>query len=162
MESVFLLLGSNMGDKQTFLRQSVALLNVSPNRVLRTSSLYLSEPWGFVHPEKFLNQAVEMQTPLEPAELLQQIHVIENSLGRTRVAGQYTARTIDIDILLFGNRIIQTPDLTIPHPRMAERMFVLQPLAELFPDGVHPALQLTVEQLKAQCADRLQVTKILA
>jgi 2-amino-4-hydroxy-6-hydroxymethyldihydropteridine diphosphokinase len=162
MERIFLLLGSNIGDKQAFLQRSIALLDILPNRVLRASSLYLSEPWGFVHPDKFLNQAIEVQTPLEPAKLLQQIHVIEDSLGRTRVAGQYTARTIDIDILLFGNRIIHTPDLTIPHPRMAERMFVLQPLAELFPDGVHPVLQLTIKQLKAQCADRLQVTKILA
>ncbi|GHT23680.1 2-amino-4-hydroxy-6-hydroxymethyldihydropteridine diphosphokinase [Bacteroidia bacterium] len=162
MESVFLLLGSNLGDKQAFLRQSVALLDVLPNRVLRVSSLYQSEPWGFEHTEQFLNQAVEMQTPLEPAELLQQIHTIEYSLGRTRVAGLYIARTIDIDILLFGDRIIRTPDLTIPHPRMAERMFVLQPLAELFPDGVHPVLQLTVEQLRAQCKDRLQVRKISA
>jgi 2-amino-4-hydroxy-6-hydroxymethyldihydropteridine diphosphokinase len=160
MENVFLLLGSNMGDRLAFLRQGMALLDVFPNRILRASSLYESEPWGFVHPIPFFNQVVEMQTSLEPAVLLQQIHTIENSLGRTRTAGQYTARTIDIDILLFGERIIRTPDLTIPHLRMAERMFVLQPLAELFPDGVHPVLQLTVEQLRQQCTDRLQVRKI--
>ncbi|MDR0712856.1 MAG: 2-amino-4-hydroxy-6-hydroxymethyldihydropteridine diphosphokinase [Bacteroidales bacterium] len=158
MERIFLILGSNMGERETFLRRSIALLDTVPNRVLRTSSVYESDPWGFEHPTgRFLNQAVELQSPFTPFGLLERIHAVEEALGRVRVSGAYSARTIDIDILFFGDRIVRSRQLEIPHRRMTERMFVLQPLSELIPDFIHPVFRLTVKELKDRCTDPLPV-----
>ncbi|MDR1672454.1 MAG: 2-amino-4-hydroxy-6-hydroxymethyldihydropteridine diphosphokinase [Bacteroidales bacterium] len=159
MENAYLLLGSNMGDRKAYLQQSIAMLS-RVGRVMRLSSLYESEPWGFDHSTGwFLNQAVELATGTDAPELLHALHEIEQTLGRLRTNGTYRARTIDIDIILLGNRIIRTPELTIPHSLMEQRMFVLQPLSELIPDAVHPILRLTIAQLAAQCTDTALVQR---
>jgi 2-amino-4-hydroxy-6-hydroxymethyldihydropteridine diphosphokinase len=159
MEKAYLVLGSNVGDRMAYLQQAITQLSDDNNKLMRLSSVYESEPWGFDHPDYFLNQAVALLTSLDALELLKKLHEIEHSLGRVRVSGKYQARTIDLDIILFGNQTLCTPELTIPHPYMAQRMFVLQPLMELIPETVHPCLHRTIKELTEQCPDKLQVKR---
>jgi len=151
------MLGGNSGNRMDYLRRAVDMLRVEVGRVVALSSVYESEPWGFNDPCWFLNLVAVVETELAPFSLLQCIHRIEHELGRQRSHDGYHARTIDIDILLYGNQIIDIPGLEIPHPRIAERMFVLQPLAELAPNLEHPVLHCTMEQLREKCADIKQV-----
>ena len=157
IETSYLLLGGNVGDRVSYLRSGVDLLRCNAGCIVSLSTVYESEPWGFDDPCRFLNQAVVLETNLSPHVLLECIQQIEQMLGRLRTHDGYHARTIDIDILLYGARVINTPELVIPHPRMAERMFVLKPMADLAPDLEHPVLHQSMTHLKEQCADRKQV-----
>ncbi|MDR2040372.1 MAG: 2-amino-4-hydroxy-6-hydroxymethyldihydropteridine diphosphokinase [Bacteroidales bacterium] len=159
MKKSYLLLGSNIGDREAYLRRSISLLGANCGKVNRLSSIYESEPWGFDHPDWFLNQAVELLTLLDAHILLEKIQEIETALGRIRTSGDYEARTMDIDIIFYGKEQIHLPDLVVPHPHMAERMFVLQPLSDLIPDWVHPVLDRTIHVLKEECTDVLTVRK---
>jgi len=159
MEISYLMLGGNVGDRMDYLYQSIDLLRRDAGQIVAMSAIYESEPWGFDHQQWFLNQVVVVETDLSPLLLLKQIQHIEQTLGRLREGDGYQPRTIDIDILLYGNLVINTPELVIPHPRMAGRMFVLQPMAELAPDMEHPVLHRTMEYLREHCADRKQVRK---
>ena len=156
----YLILGGNIGDRMNFLRQGVDLLDCRAGRVINISSIYQSEPWGYDDPQWFLNQAVALETNLSPLELLETIQTIEKTLGRQRTHNGFQARTIDIDIILYGNNVINTSQLVVPHPRMTERMFVLQPFAEIAPDVEHPVLHLTIERLRNICKDSKQVKLI--
>ncbi len=153
------MLGSNIGEREKFLQQAVVLLSRNCGKILRLSAVYESEPWGFDYPVWFLNQAVEIETTYGAQELLRAIHEIEQSLGRTRKVGTYQARTIDIDILFYDNHVINMPELTIPHPQIADRMFVLEPLSELVPNMIHPVLNLTINDLKKNCTDKSMVKR---
>ena len=154
METVYLMLGGNVGNREEYLRQCIDLLHRDAGTVTGMSAVYESEPWGFDDPDRFLNRVVALRTRHTPKTLLEIIQQIEQTLGRTRTHTGYEARTMDIDILLYGNLVIDTPDLVIPHPRMTERMFVLQPMAELAPDLEHPVLHRTMTCLRDQCKDR--------
>ena len=147
------MLGGNVGDRTDYLRKAVELLCRDVGRVVAISAVYESEPWGFDDHCWFLNQMVVVETDLAPLALLESIQRIEQALGRVRTQACYQARTMDIDILLYGNQIINIPRLVIPHPRMAERMFVLQPMAELAPNLEHPELHCTMKYLRAKCTD---------
>ena len=157
VHNVYLVLGGNVGDRVEYLRRSVELLRCEAGCVRALSSVYESEPWGFDDPCWFLNQVVALETNLSPHILLECTQRIEQTLGRVRLHDGYHARTIDIDILLYDHLIINTPELVIPHPRMTERIFVLQPMTELAPHLEHPALHQTMEYLRKHCADRKQV-----
>ena len=157
MEISYLMLGGNVGDRLDYLRRGVEWLRKDAGNVTAMSAVYESEPWGFDDPCRFLNQAVMIETELDPYTLLKTIQQIEQTLGRLRSHAGYQPRTIDIDILLYGNRIINTPELVIPHPRMTERMFVLQPMAELAPNLEHPVLHQTMRYLKEHCTDTNEV-----
>ena len=161
-QKTYLILGGNVGDSMEYLRCGIELLGSMAGKIISVSSVYESEPWGFEHPQWFLNQAVELETSLTPLMLLEKIKTIEKQLGRQRTNNGYQARTVDIDILLYDNIIINTPELVIPHPRMCERMFVLLPLAEIAPNLEHPTLHLTITCLKDSCKDkkRVKVLKI--
>ena len=159
MEKTYLILGGNIGDRKDFLNRCIDLLRSEVGRVVGLSAVYESEPWGFDDQQWFLNQVIEMETDLPPLTLLTYIHRIEQTLGRLRADNGYRSRTMDIDILLYGNHVINTPELVIPHPRMAERMFVLQPMAELAPDLEHPVLHRTMIYLRNHCMDRKQVSE---
>jgi 2-amino-4-hydroxy-6-hydroxymethyldihydropteridine diphosphokinase len=143
---VYLSLGSNVGDRAANLRTAIKRVS-SLGDVMAVSSFYETEPVEFAAQPWFLNCAVELDTEKMPKQLLAGILDIEREMGRRRVQKK-GPRTLDIDILLFGNSIIQTKGLTIPHPAMHERRFVLEPLAEIAPEARHPVIKRTVRELR--------------
>ncbi len=142
-------LGSNLGDRAANLAEARRRLN-NNGRIVAVSSVYETEPWG-VGPGQpdYLNQVVAMTTPLPPAKLLEALLRIEQDMGRVRKATG-DPRLIDLDLLLYGHKVIDEPGLTLPHPRMCDRAFVLAPIAEIAPDAVHPATGLSVKALNAK------------
>ena len=155
METVYLLLGSNLGDSSNYLR--IARAEISQiGQIQSTSSIYKTKPWGKTDQPDFLNQGVELKTGLSPHDLLTRILEIELKLGRDRTE-KWGPRIIDIDIIFYGNQIIETPKLSIPHPRTHERAFALTPLFEISPNFVHPVFKKTVAELLALCNDSLEV-----
>ncbi len=146
MKLVYLSLGSNLGDRERMLAEALRLLQAPDLRVTRISPVYETEPQDVKGQAWFLNLVAETETDLFPRQLLARIQKIEKQLGRKRGAPK-GPRTIDIDILLFGSSVIDTPDLVVPHPLMTERRFVLQPLADLVPELRHPVLRRTVREL---------------
>ena len=153
-------MGGNVGDTRNYLQNAVAMIGCRVGRVVSQSSVYQSEPWGFNAEQMFLNQAVMVETELEPHAVLEQCLQIESELGRTRSGNGYEPRTIDIDIIFFGGQIINQPDLQVPHPLMHRRNFVLCPLCEIASDFVHPVFGKTVSQLLAECDDKSAVEPI--
>ena len=143
--TAYLSLGSNIGDREQFLRQAIARLEML-GRVRSVSSLYETEPVEFTEQAWFLNCVVALEVELAPAELMSQLLGIERDLGRRRLQKK-GPRTIDIDILFVGDIVLKTAELIIPHPAMAERRFVLAPLAEIAPKVVHPVLKRSVQAL---------------
>ena len=160
MERVYLLLGGNLGKRGQLLAEMRHEIAASIGSIEVASSLYESEPWGFDHPCKFLNQVVACSTNLSPMEVLGQIHAIESKLGRVREGKGYAARTADIDILFFGDLIMNTAELSIPHPRLHERRFTLLPLAEICPELEHPTKKSSILELLECCTDNSLVVKI--
>jgi 2-amino-4-hydroxy-6-hydroxymethyldihydropteridine diphosphokinase len=156
----FLSLGSNLGDKrENLIRALDALKKEARVKVIRCSSVYSTQPVGDVAQPWFCNQVVEVDTALSPGDLLALAKKVEKRLGR-RPAPRNGPRTIDIDILLAGDRIISTPGLVVPHPRMSERNFVLIPLKEIAPRAVHPVLGVDIEELLSRSGDRSIVRQI--
>lgn len=151
MKTVYLSLGSNLGDRERNLREAIRRLGEAGVRALRVSSLYETEPLDVRDQPWFLNLVLEAETELFPKQLLARIRKIELDLGRKRLRPK-GPRTADIDILLYGDSVIETAELTVPHPRMAERRFVLEPLAELAPELRHPATRQTIRELLAGTA----------
>ncbi len=162
MNKAYLLLGSNLGDRESYLVQAIELLNTSAGKVLTRSRIYSTAPWPAPLPgdkEKqadFLNQAIQIETELTAHELLENILNAEVRLGRKRNV-KWEARTIDIDILLFNSEVIQTENLTIPHPFLHERQFALIPLAEIAENYLHPVLNQTIKKLLEANTDTLKV-----
>lgn len=148
MATAYIGLGTNIGDKRRNLITAAALLAERAGDVLALSGFYESEPWGFLSDNMFLNAALRIETDLSPEELLRVTQKIETDMGRTKKSdGTYHDRIIDIDILLYDDLTIHSPNLTLPHPHMHERRFVLDPLAEIAPNVVHPVLKQTIARL---------------
>ena len=157
---VFLGLGTNLGDREALLNKALELITESVGPVSASSGIYETEPWGFKSGNNFLNMVAQVHTDLNPADLLKKLALIENQLGRKRGSRKYVSRTIDIDILLYGDRVIDRPDLKIPHPLIHERRFVLVPLCDLAPDLLHPVLNKTFAVLLKECRDHRNVKRI--
>ena len=155
MQSAFLLAGTNLGDRNSNL--DFALRSLENSGSLRAiSSRFETEPVGYREQPWFLNQAVELETALTPFELLSLCQHIEFSCGRVRTFPD-APRTLDLDIVFFGNMVIREENLIIPHPRIAERRFVLTPLAQIAPEFIHPVLKKTVQALLENCPDSSEV-----
>jgi len=150
-------IGSNMGDKATHCLQAIESL-AEAGQIIGASSLYYTEPVGLKAQEDFINAVAALETDRSPAELLTICHAIEERLERRRTV-RWGPRAIDLDILLYGDLVMNQPDLVIPHPLMAERKFVLAPLVEIAPDAVHPVLNKTMEQLLGELRDLHTVLK---
>lgn len=159
-ENVFLSLGSNLGDRLSYLNQAVEELELCGIKCVKKSPVYETDSWGY-DDEPYLNQVLECETFLTPEKLLEETSKIETLLGRKRTSGGYEARTIDIDILFYDSEIIDIPQLKVPHPKIALRRFVLKPLCDIAPEFLHPVLKKTVRQLLDECEDTGRVEKIL-
>jgi len=146
LKNVFLSLGSNIGEREAQLRDAIRRLEAAGVQMIRESSVYETEPQDLHDQPWFLNLVLEVETRLSPIQLLTAIQAIEESMGRKRDVPK-GPRSIDIDILLYGVAIVETEDLQIPHPRLAQRRFVLEPLAELAPDLQHPRSGRTMREL---------------
>lgn len=154
MALVYLGLGTNIGNKRKNMVTAAALLAERAGDVLSLSSFYETEPWGFASENTFLNAALELETDCSPMELLRLTQQIEREMGRTQKSdGSYHDRIIDIDILLYGNEVVHHEDLVVPHPLMQQRLFVMQPLAEIAPSLVHPILQKSMYDLYMDLLD---------
>ncbi|MGE5751603.1 MAG: 2-amino-4-hydroxy-6-hydroxymethyldihydropteridine diphosphokinase [Nitrospirota bacterium] len=149
--------GSNVGDRKANCQKAFELL-ADTGRVISVSSLYYTEPVGYKEQEDFINAVVSIETDLSARELLDACRAIEGRLGRKRTL-RWGPRTIDLDILLYGDQMISQPHLVIPHPLMATRRFVLAPLVEIAPEVMHPVLHRTAEQLLRELKDTSTVLK---
>lgn len=160
MAKVFLLIGGNLNNRAHCIAKAKKAIAGQVGEIIGQSSVYESEPWGFIHEQNFLNQVIVVETNYMPQEVLRINQLIEKQLGRHRnaelaaIQGQkYRARCMDIDILFYDKQTISDENLTVPHPRLHQRKFTLVPLYELAPDFIHPLLHTTVRDLLAQCSD---------
>ena len=141
MHTAYIGIGSNLGERESTIRDALALLAADPElEVEAVSSIRETDPVGMVDQPRFLNAAIRLATDLAPYPLLKRLLAVEQQLGRVRTGERYGPRTIDLDLLLYGDEIVDEPGLRVPHPRLAERRFVLEPLAELDPGLVVPGL----------------------
>ncbi len=161
MNTAILLIGGNIGDRPRNLQKAAELIAARAGHITRKSALYETAPWGGVQQPDYLNQALVLETPLGPEQLLDTLLQTEKEIGRIRRL-KWGARVIDIDMIFFNSEVITLPQLKIPHPQMQNRRFVLAPLQEIVPDWVHPILQLTVSQLLEACTDTLPAHKLAA
>lgn len=157
---VTLIFGGNQGDRKALIDEAVKEMS-ELGKIETRSSLYETAPWGFESENTFYNQIVTYNTELSPEEVLDKCQQTEQKLGRVRAGVQFSSRTMDIDILFCDSRIIDTPRLTVPHPRMAQRNFVLCPLNEIMPDFMHPVLRKKISELLQESPDTLKAEIIL-
>lgn len=154
MYSQILLLGGNQNDVIAACENAIRLLSCHLGQPVRQSAYYESEPWGFEASQNFINQVVEFSSPLSPSDLLNLTQTIEKELGRqTKTGTHYESRPIDIDILFIDNQLIRLPHLTVPHPKLHERMFTLLPLLDHWANLQHPLLNKSIRQLTLDCKD---------
>lgn len=156
MNGIYLLSGSNLGDRLYYLSEALSLLEQKAGAVKAQSSLYQTAAWGKEEQPPFLNQVVELATDLPPVVLMQELLAIEEQLGRQRTEA-WGARTLDLDLLYYDDLVLNTPSLSLPHPRLHLRRFTLVPLCELAPLFMHPVLQKNNLQLLRECPDQLEV-----
>ncbi len=157
--TAFLLLGSNIGQRKANLHRAIQLLEQRIGPIVAKSHLYETEPWGVHDQPHFINQAIALCTSLPPTTLLHTLKTIEREMGRTQTV-RWHARLIDIDILLYGDHIIESQELCIPHPGLAQRNFALVPLMEIAATYLHPVLGKTIEELYFGSKDSLEVYRI--
>jgi len=159
MNRVFLLLGSNLGNRQQYLQQAIELISTHIAPAKKTSSIYETQSWGKTDAPDYLNQVVMLETEIPASELLRKILDIELMLGRRREE-KWGSRTIDIDILFYGDAVISRENLQVPHPELHNRRFTLEPLAEIAAELVHPVLKKTILDVKNELKDSLIVKKL--
>ena len=157
MKRIFLLTGSSIEPRLVHLEKAVNEISLRVGTLVKKSSVYESEPWGFKAESAFLNQVIVVNSDKLPDEVLDELLSIERKMGRTRVGKGYSSRIIDIDILYYNDELINQENLVIPHPRIHMRRFTLEPLVELAPGFIHPLLNKTNEELLNDCNDLVKV-----
>jgi 2-amino-4-hydroxy-6-hydroxymethyldihydropteridine diphosphokinase len=161
MHKVFLGIGGNVGNKRLNFEKVYSRIEEGAGTILERSPVYETPPWGFYASENFWNQVLFVETKLKPEDLLAVIRRIESSFKRKREPGRYISREMDIDILYYEDKRIDSEELTIPHPLLHQRLFVLVPLNELAPGFIHPVFRKTNRQLLAECKDESDIKKIV-
>jgi len=157
---IFILLGSNLGDRQKNLDQARQEISRSVGDIITTSATYKTAAWGNKQQPDFYNQVIEIRSSHDPYKLISDTQLIEEKMGRIRKE-KWGPRIIDIDILFYGDAVISNEKITIPHPEIPNRRFTLLPLSEVDPDFIHPVLNRSVVQLLEDCKDELLVEKIV-
>ncbi len=160
MHQVFLSIGGNLGNKRANFDKVYTHIQNELGGIVLRSSVYETPPWGFDSEAPFWNQVLCVETHLNPSEILENIKKIDIAFGRKRIREGYSSREMDVDILYFDDQIINAENLTIPHPLLHKRLFVLVPLAEIVPDFVHPVLRLTSVEMLSVCADKSEVRMV--
>lgn len=153
MNRVFLQSGSNLGNRKVYLEYAILEIQKISN-ISSISSIYESQAWGYQSEKAFYNQCIEIQTGLNPMDLLGFIKEAEKKAGRRKSGKDYQDRELDIDILFYGNKIMKTTELEIPHPRLHLRAFTLKPMVEIAPQFIHPVFNESMEVLLEKCPDR--------
>jgi 2-amino-4-hydroxy-6-hydroxymethyldihydropteridine diphosphokinase len=161
MHQVFLGIGGNIGNKHDNFDKVYTFIKNELGKITKSSPVYETSPWGFEAKEDFWNQVLVIETEFLPDEVLKKIMKIENTFGRNRKNENYSSRKMDIDILYFDKLVIETENLTIPHPRISQRLFVLVPLAEIAADFIHPLLKLTSLEMLKNCDDSSVIKKLV-
>jgi 2-amino-4-hydroxy-6-hydroxymethyldihydropteridine diphosphokinase len=158
-QSVFLLLGTNMGDRRKNLADALWAIEARAGVIRKRSAIYETAPWGKSDQSSFYNQVIQISTFLKPKDLLDQLLSIEKTMGRLRNE-KWGERIIDLDILFYGNEVIESDNITIPHPQLPYRRFALIPLSEIADDFIHPSMFQTIHELLKNCPDILEVKKV--
>lgn len=153
MNEVYLGIGGNLGDRLQNIRIAINLISERIALPEKTSSVFMSEPWGFQHAKYFTNAVLKLKTTKSEDEIFKITTGIELEMKRVRSNSGYQGRTMDIDILFYGNKIIESKALTVPHPKIQERLFVLMPMAEIAGDFIHPVFNKTINELLETCPD---------
>ncbi|MBM4340082.1 MAG: 2-amino-4-hydroxy-6-hydroxymethyldihydropteridine diphosphokinase [Deltaproteobacteria bacterium] len=157
---VYIGFGSNLGDKIAYCEKAIAeILDLDSHKLLAKSSFYKTQPVGYRAQDWFVNGVIKLESDLEPQDLLRALKEVESRLGRTETF-QWGPREIDLDLLLYGDRVIQTDQLQIPHPRLQERRFVLIPLNEIDPDLIHPVLKKSIQELLKEIKENQGVERL--
>ena len=156
MNTVYIQLGSNIGERESFIAKSMEQIEENIGKIIIESSIFETIPWGNENQNNFLNSVIKIKTPFDSFKVLKKSQEIENNLGRERVE-KWGERTIDIDILFYNNEIINTTKLIIPHPLIQQRKFVLVPLSEIAPNYMHPILKKSISTLLSECKDNQKV-----
>ncbi len=162
MNKVYILLGGNLGKVPETISKSIEKITEQVGSCLKRSNIYVSEPWGFKSEDYFYNQAIIIETEQNPHLVLENILSIEKEMGRKRIKNKnnYISRNIDIDILFYNDMILDSEDLSIPHPLMHLRSFALLPMVEIAPDFVHPAFDKTIVEILSDCEDVSYIRKL--
>jgi 2-amino-4-hydroxy-6-hydroxymethyldihydropteridine diphosphokinase len=160
MHQVFLSIGGNLGNKRANFDKVYTHIQNELGYIILRSSVYETPPWGFDSEDSFWNQVLCIETLLNPSEILEKIKKIDAAFGRKRNSEGYSSREMDVDILYYEDKIIETENLTIPHPLLHKRLFVLVPLAEIAPNFIQPVLKLTSIEMLNNCEDKSEIKKV--
>jgi len=160
MHTLVLSTGSNLGDRRENLASAIELIRGRLGRILKSSDIYESPSWGYQSKNRYYNQCLVVETDIEAEECIRRILEIEHLMGRERTGSEYADRVIDIDILYYNNLVMDSGVLKIPHDKLAERKFILLPLAEILPEFEHPELHVSSLEMLRQCADKQDVKRL--